>query len=40
MNAAIVGKSERVFYMPSPKQDGSLLPVPYLSVSVGLRAAA
>ena len=34
-----IEKSCCAFYTPSPKQDGSLLPVPYLYVSVGLVAS-
>merc|ERR1712037_429480 len=39
-NAGAIEKSGCAFYTPSPKQDGSLLPVPYLYVSVGLRVEA
>jgi len=34
--SATVEKSACAFYTPSPKQDGSVLPVPYLYVSAGL----
>jgi len=33
---ATIEKSECAFYTPSPKQDGSVLPVPYIFVTVGL----
>jgi len=36
--AATIEKSACAFYTPSPKQDGSLLAVPYLYVTAGLRA--
>lgn len=37
-DAAVIEESPCAFFTPSPKQDGSVLPVPYLYVSVGLAA--
>ena len=37
VGAVTIERSPCAFYTPSPKQDGSLLPVPYLYVSVGRR---
>ncbi|KAL1514753.1 hypothetical protein AB1Y20_003839 [Prymnesium parvum] len=38
--SATIEKSTCAFYTPSPKQDGTVLPVPYLYVSVGLSGDA
>uniref|UniRef100_A0A7S2IGZ9 N-acetyltransferase domain-containing protein n=1 Tax=Haptolina brevifila TaxID=156173 RepID=A0A7S2IGZ9_9EUKA len=40
MSTAIIEKSQAAFFTPSPKMDGSLLPVPYLYVAAGLRPGA
>ena len=38
VGAATIEKTTCAFFTPSPSQDGSVLPVPYLYVSAGLAA--